>query len=140
MRLSIKSLIFACFTLIIFYQTAFGEETEFYCEQIDGSQFYYDKDKIDYSSGKVRIWNSVVLSDIGREYVNRNVDTNGINPYKIITYNEVDCKRRIFRVLSVIFCGETKSILKNIDNPSNRELVPNTCPEELFNIICKMRR
>jgi hypothetical protein len=139
MRLSIKSLILVCFALIIFYQTAFAEETEFYCEQIDGSKFFYDKN-IDYSSGKIRVWNSVVLSEIGREYVTRNVDTKGINPYKIITYNEVDCKRGIFRVLSVIFCGETKSILKNIDNPPNRELVPNTCPEELFNIICKKRQ
>jgi hypothetical protein len=137
MRLSIKSLIFACFILRIFYQTAFGVESEFYCEQIDGSMFYYDKDKLDYSSGKIMVWNAVVLSDIGREYVKRNSDTRGINPYKILTYNEVDCKQGSFRVLSIIVCGETKSFLKSIDHPQNRELVPNTCPEELFNILCK---
>ena len=64
---------------------------------------------------------------------------NGIDPYKIITYNEIDCKQMSFRILSVIFCGETKSFLRTIDD-ANRLIVPNTCPEELFNIICKKRK
>ena len=140
--ISIKSLIFVSFTIIIlilFFQNVFGAETEFYCEQSDGSKFYYDKNKIVYSSGKVRLWNSVVLSDIGGEYLKNNFDMNGIDPYKIITYNEIDCKQMSFRILSVIFCGETKSFLRTIDD-ANRLIVPNTCPEELFNIICKKRK
>jgi hypothetical protein len=142
MRVSIKSLIFVSFTIIIlilFFQNVFCAETEFYCEQSDGSKFYYDKNKIVYSSGKVRLWNSVVLSDIGGEYLKNNFDMNGIDPYKIITYNEIDCKQMSFRILSVIFCGETKSFLRTIDD-ANRLIVPNTCPEELFNIICKKRK
>jgi hypothetical protein len=96
-------------------------------------------DHIVYSSGKVKIWNSVVLSDIGKKYVKNNIDTNGIDTYKIITYNEINCKEQRFRVLSVIFSGETKSALRMIDNV-NRMIVPNTCPEELFNIVCKNRK
>lgn len=140
MRLTFKPLIFVSLTilLILFFQNVYGVESEFYCEQSDDSKFYYDKDNIVYSSGKVRVWNSVVLSDIGREYVKKTVDTNGIDPYKILTYNEVDCKQKSFRVLSVIYCGYTKSILRTIDDP-NRLIIPNTCPEELFNIICKKR-
>ena len=142
MSLSIKSLISVSFTIIfsiLFFQDVFCAETQFYCEQVDGSKFYYDKDNIVYSSGKVRIWNSVVLSDIGKEYVKRNADVNGIDPYKILTYNEIDCKQKNFRILSVIFCGETKSSLRMIDD-ANRLIGPNTCPEELFDIICKKRK
>jgi hypothetical protein len=141
MRVSVKPLIFVSLTvflLIVSFQNVYGVELEFYCEQSDDSKFYYDKDNIVYSSGKVRVWNSVVLSDIGRKYVKKTVDTNGIDPYKILTYNEVDCKQKSFRVLSVIYCGYTKSILRTIDD-SNRLIIPNTCPEELFNIICKKR-
>ena len=126
--------------LILCFQNAYGVESEFYCEQLDGSKFYYDKNDIVYSSGKVRIWNSVVLSDIGKEYVKKNAKMNNVDLYKVLTYNEVDCKRMNFRVLSVIFCGYTKSILRTIDDPSDRLIVPNTCPEELFNIICKKRK
>jgi hypothetical protein len=136
--LNLKTWIIACFPLIIlilFVQNIFCTETEFYCEQSDGSKFYYDKDKIVHTSGKVKIWNSVVLSDIGRAYVKKNVDTNGIDPYKIITYNEIDCKQKNFRVLSVIFCGKTNSFLRTIDDPK-RLFIQNTCPEELFNIVC----
>ena len=142
MRLSIKSLMFVSFAIIfltLLFQDAFCAETEFYCEQVDGSKFYYDKDNIVYSSGKVRLWNSVVLSDIGREYVKKNADVKGIDPYKILTYNEVDCKQRNFRILSVILCGETKSFLRKGDDV-NRLIVNNTCPEELFDIICKKRK
>jgi hypothetical protein len=119
------------------FQDVYGVESEFYCEQLDGSKFYYDKNNIVYSSGKIRIWNSVILSDIGKEYVKKNTELNNVDPYKILTYNEVDCKQRNYRVLSVIFCGYTKTILRHIDAPLNRSIIPNTCPEELFNIICK---
>lgn len=125
--------------VILSFQNAYGVESEFYCEQLDGSKFYYDKDNIAYSPGKVRIWNSVVLSDIGIEYVKQNININALDLYKILTYNEVDCEQMNFRVLSVIFCGYTKSVLRKIDDPPNRVIVPNTCPEELFNIICKNR-
>ena len=126
--------------LILSFQNVYGVESEFYCEQLDGSKFYYDKNNIVYSSGKVRIWNSVVLSDIGKEYVKNKVEINNVDLYKILTYNEVDCKQMNFRVLSVILCGYTKSILRKIDDSPNRSIVPNTCPEELFNIICKKRK
>lgn len=139
--MSIKSLIFVSLTLILIltFQNVHGVESEYYCEQLDGSKFYYDKDNIVYSPGKVKIWNSVVLSDIGKKYVKKNIDTNGIDTYKIITYNEIYCKEQKFRVLSVIFSGETKSSLRMIDDV-NKMIVPNTCPEELFNIICKNRK
>jgi hypothetical protein len=137
MILTIKSLIFVFFTIIIlFCQNIYANETVFYCEQSDGSKFYYDEDNIVHTSVKVKIWNSVVLSDIGRAYVKKNVDTNGIDPYKIITYNEIDCKQKNFRILSVIFCGETKSFLRTMDD-TKRLFIQNTCPEELFNIICE---
>ncbi|MCX5825908.1 MAG: hypothetical protein NTY86_21130 [Deltaproteobacteria bacterium] len=89
--------------LILSFQNVYGVESEFYCEQLDGSKFYYDKNNIVYSSDKVRIWNSVVLSDIGKEYVKNNIEMNNVDPYKILTYNEIDCKQMNFRVLSVIF-------------------------------------
>ena len=141
MIIRIKTLIFLSLTLIplLAFQNVYGVESEYYCEQLDGSRFYYDKDNIVYSSGKVKIWHSVVLSDIGKKYVKNNIDTEGIDAHKIITYNEIYCKEQRFRVLSVIFSGETKSALKMIDN-GNRMIVPNTCPEELFNIICKNRK
>jgi hypothetical protein len=123
--------------LMLSFQNLYGIESEFYCEQVDGSKFYYDKDNVVRSAGKVRTWNSVVLSDIGKEYVKDKVEIDDVDLYKILTYNEVDCTRRVFRVLSVIFCGYTKSILRKIDDPPKRSIVPNTCPEELFNIICK---
>ncbi len=126
--------------LILCFQNAYGVESEFYCEQLDGSKFYYDKNDIVYSSGKIRIWNSVVLSNIGKEYVKKNAKMNDVDLYKVLTYNEVDCKQMKFRVLSVIFCGYTKSILRTIADPSDRLIVQNTCPEELFNIICKKRK
>jgi hypothetical protein len=137
----IKSLLFISSTLILLllFQNVYGVESEYYCEQLDGSKFYYDKDNVVYSSGKVKIWNSVVLSDIGKKYVKNNFDTSGIDTNKIITYNEIYCTEQRFRVLSVIFSGETKSALRMIDN-GNRMIVPNTCPEELFNIICKSRK
>ena len=68
------------------------------------------------------------------------LEINNVDLYKILTYNEVDCKQMNFRVLSVILCGYTKSILRKIDDSPNRSIVPNTCPEELFNIICKKRK
>jgi hypothetical protein len=135
-----RSRIFVSLIAILFilsFQNVYGVESEFYCKQLDGSKFFYDKNYIVYSSGKVRIWNSVILSDIGKEYVKNNFEMNNFNPYKILTYNEVDCNQRNFRVFCVIFCGYTKSILRNMDDPPNRLIVPNTCPEELFNIICK---
>jgi hypothetical protein len=141
-NLNIKTRIFFSFMIIILilaFKNVYGAESEYYCEQIDGSKFYYDKDNIVYSSGKIRIWNSVVLSDIGKKYVKNNADIDGIDPYKILTYNEIDCKEQYFRVLSVIFCGKTNSLLRMIDD-SKRLFVANTCPEELFNIICKKRK
>jgi hypothetical protein len=126
--------------LILSFQNVYGVESEFYCEQLDGSKFYYDKSNIVYSSGKARIWNSVVLSEIGKKYVKNNIEISDVDPYKILTYNEVDCKQKNFRVLSVIFCGYTKSVLKSMDNPLSRPIEPNTCPEELFNIICTKRQ
>lgn len=125
--------------MILFPQNVTGDETIFYCEQSDGSKFYYDKDNIVRKSGKVRVWNSVVLSDVGREYLKRNIDTYGIDPYKIITYNEIDCKQRSFRVLSLIFCGKSDSFLKMMED-QERLFIQNTCPEDLFNIICTKRK
>jgi hypothetical protein len=63
--------------LILSVQNVYGVESEFYCEQLDGSKFYYDQNNIVYSSGKARIWHSVVLSDVGREYVKKNFDISG---------------------------------------------------------------
>jgi hypothetical protein len=115
--LTIKSFIFFFTIIILFCQNIYADESIFYCEQTDGSKFYYDKNNIVNKSGKVRIWNSVILSDLGRAYLIKNIDTNGINPYKIITYNEIDCKQKNFRILSVIFCGEHTSHLKMMDDP-----------------------
>lgn len=134
----VKSRIIVFLTVIIsilFTQNLFGEETLFYCEQEDDSKFYYDKDSVAYSSGKIKLWNSVVLSDEAREYVRKNFDTDGIDPYKILTYNEVDCEQMSFRVLSMLFCGENRTFMRLVED-EHRYVIPNSCPEELLNIIC----
>jgi len=139
----VKIGIFVSLSVILFilsFQNVYGVESEFYCEQTDGSKFYYDKNSIVYLNGKIRVWNSVVLSDIGKEYVKNNIEVKNVDPYKILTYNEVDCEQMNFRVLSVIFCGETRSVLRSIADQHNRSIIPNTCPEELFNILCKNKK
>jgi len=139
----VKIGIFVSLSVILFilsFQNVYGVESEFYCEQTDGSKFYYDKNSIVYLNGKIRVWNSVVLSDIGKEYVKNNIEVKNVDPYKILTYNEVDCEQMNFRVLSVIFCGETRSVLRSIADQPNRSIIPNTCPEELFNILCKNKK
>jgi hypothetical protein len=123
--------------LILSFQNVCGAEFEYYCEQSDGSKFFYDRGNLIYSSGKIRVWNSVLLSKLGIEYLKRDIEMNNITPYKIQTYNEIDCKEMKFRILSVIFCGEAESVLRTMDDSPHRLIVPNTCPEELFNILCK---
>ncbi len=134
----VKSRIIVIFTVIIsilFAQNLFCEETLFYCEQEDGSKFYYDKDSVVYSSGKVKLWNSVVLSDEAREYVRKNFDTDDIDPYKIWTFNEINCDQMSFRVLTVLFCGDNRTFMRLAED-EHRYVIPNSCPEELLNIIC----
>jgi len=119
--------------------SAFGEEAGFYCEQSDGSRFYYDRESIHQASGRIRVWSSVVLSAVGREFLKRNIDTKGIDPRRVSTYNEIDCAQKTFRVLGVIICGESECSLRMVDDPG-RLFVHNTCPEELFHIVCRKRK
>lgn len=134
-----KSRIMVFFIVIIsifFAGNLFGEETLFYCEQEDNSKFYYDKESVVYSSGKIKLWNSVLLSDEARDYIRKNFDTDDIDPYKILTYNEIDCEQMSFRVLSILFCGENRTFMRLVDD-EHRSVIPNSCPEELLNIVCK---
>jgi len=136
---NLKSRIIVFFIVILsilFAQNLLAEETLFYCEQEDDSKFYYDKDSVVHSSGRIKLWNSVLLSDTAREYIRKNFDTDDIDPYKILTYNEIDCERMSFRVLSILFCGENRTFMRLVDD-EHRSVIPNSCPEELLNIVCK---
>lgn len=146
-RLTMKTRIPVFWTVVILllsFQNVYSRDLVLFDRSTDQPlyyhEFYYDKDSIVSSSGKIRVWTTGFLTDEGREFANK--ENSDIDPYKQLFYDEINCKERKYRTLKAVSYDKNGNSMVMFDNPDGKfnSISPNTMIDRLFKTLCKQKK
>jgi len=132
------------FILSVFVTNVTGEDLIKFSDDNTGDLWFYDKDNVERSSGRVKVW---VTHVYGKESKNNMVEIyhNFADPPKNLenltsnkSLEEIDCKLARHRILTRTDYDKDGNGIFTINKPSKfRDIPPRSNIERLKNILCK---
>lgn len=132
------------FVLSVFVTDVMGENLIVFSELQNGDLWYYDKDSIKRSSGKVRVWITLIYGNESRRDLIETFKKHPDTPKNIedISFNksllEIYCKEgEIYDLTDTLYDTIGNEVYTNNLSGEPKFIIPGSINEELKNRVCE---
>jgi hypothetical protein len=121
------------------YPEVSATDWRFYTRSEFGLYQYVGEDLSHLSENLVRVWQKLVLSEIGSTYLVRELGKEYENVKEIITLREIDCTDKKNRILGIIYRSEGGLVIKRepYEPTEWNSVIPDSVDDILHHAICE---